>query len=255
MNKTVALKPVALKPVALLAASLVAAVTGCSSGSSTPTPAATHKTVKLTIFAASSLTNAFSAEAAAFAQKTGDQTTFSFAGSQELVAQLRQGAPADVVATADVATMLKVPHGSGAKVFARNRLVIVTARGNPKHVTGLADLARSDLVVVLAAPSVPAGKYAAKALSAAHVTAHPKSLEDNVRGVLTKVLLGEADVGIVYASDALSTKNVTAIRIPDSPIASYPALAVRPEGQAFVDFLLSPQGQAILARYGFLPPR
>lgn len=247
------------RPVVLLAASLAAAVavvTGCTSGASTPTPAATHKTVKLTIFAASSLTNAFSAEAAAFAQKTGDQTTFSFAGSQELVAQLRQGAPADVVATADLPTMRKVPHGSDAKVFARNRLVIVTARGNPKHVTGLADLARSDLVVVLAAPSVPAGKYAGKALAAAHVTAHPKSLEDNVRGVLTKVLLGEADVGIVYASDALSSaKNVTAIRIPESPIASYPVLAVHPEGQAFIDFLLSPQGQAILARYGFLPPR
>src|SRR4051794_16514083 len=240
---------------AATAAVVIATVTGCA-GSSSGTPAAQKSAVKLTIFAASSLTNAFSAEAAAFAQKTGDQTTFSFAGSQELVAQLRQGAPADVVATADLPTMLKVPHGSDAKVFARNRLVIVTARGNPKHVTGLADLARSDLVVVLAAPSVPAGKYAGKALAAAHVTAHPKSLEDNVRGVLTKVLLGEADVGIVYASDALSSaKNVTAIRIPESPIASYPVLAVHPEGQAFIDFLLSPQGQAILARYGFLPPR
>jgi molybdate transport system substrate-binding protein len=212
--------------------------------------------VKLTIFAASSLTNAFSAVAAAFAQKTGDQTTFSFAGSQELVAQLRQGAPADVVATADLPTMLKVPHGSDAKVFARNRLVIVTAHGNPKGITGIADLARSDLVVVLAGPRVPAGKYAAQALSAAHVTAHPKSLEDNVRSVLTKVQLGEADVGIVYASDALSAaKNVTTIRIPDAPIASYPVLAVHPQGQAFVDFLLSPQAQAVLARYGFLPPR
>ena len=240
----------------LLVTALVAAVTGCSASSSTPTPAVTQKTVKLTIFAASSLTNAFSAVAAAFAQKTGDQTTFSFAGSQELVAQLRQGAPADVVATADLPTMLKVPHGSAATVFARNRLVIVTARGNPKHVTGLADLARSDLVVVLAGPRVPAGKYAAQALASAHVTAHPKSLEDNVRSVLTKVQLGEADAGIVYASDALSAaKNVTTIRIPNSPIASYPALAVHPVGQAFVDFLLSPQGQAILARYGFLPPR
>src|SRR3954471_22956577 len=247
------------KPVALLAASViaaVAAVTGCSAGASTPTPSATHKTVKLTVFAAASLTNAFSAEAAAFAQKTGDQTTFSFAGSQQLVAQLRQGPPADVVATADMPTMLRVPHGAQAQVFARNRLVIVTAHGNPKHVGGLADLSRSDLIVVLAAPTVPAGKYAAKALSAAHVTAHPKSLEDNVRSVLTKVQLGEADVGIVYASDALSAKkDVTTIAIPHSPIASYPALAVHPSGQAFVDFLLSAQGQAILARYGFLPPR
>jgi len=241
----------------LVVASLLTTIAACS-GSSGPT-AGSHKTnepVKLTIFAASSLTNAFSAEAAAFAQKTGDQTTFSFAGSQELVAQLRQGAPADVVATADQPTMLRVPHGSQATVFARNRLVMITAHGNPKNVAGLADLSRSDLVVVLAAPTVPAGKYAAQALSAANVTAHPKSLEDNVRSVLTKVQLGEADAGIVYASDAQSAKNgVTAIAIPHAPIVSYPALAVRPAGQAFVDFLLSAQGQQILARYGFLPPR
>jgi molybdate transport system substrate-binding protein len=212
--------------------------------------------VKVTVFAASSLTNAFTAEAAAFAQATGDQTTFSFAGSQELVAQVREGAPADVVATADLQTMSKVPRGASAQVFARNRLVIITGATNPKHVTGLAALARPDLVVVLAAPAVPAGRYAAQALEAAHTTVHPKSLEDNVRGVLTKVALGEADAGIVYASDAKSAaKNVTTIPIPDSPVASYPALALHPAGQAFVDFLLSSQGQAILARYGFLPPR
>jgi len=242
-----------VKRLATAVAGLALVVTGCSGSSSTG--AQTNKVVKLTIFAASSLTNAFSAEAAAFAQKTGDQTTFSFAGSQELVAQLQQGAPADVVATADLQTMGKVPGGSAAHVFARNRLVIVTPHGNPKHVTGLTDLARSDLAVVVAGPTVPAGKYAARALSAAHVTVHPKSLEDNVRGVLTKVQLGEADAGIVYASDARSAaKNVTTIPIPNSPIASYPALAVHPAGQAFVDFLLSVQGQAILARYGFLPP-
>lgn len=236
----------------------LALLTACSgSSSSGPHATSTNKAqVKVTIFAASSLTNAFTALATAFAQRTGDQTTFSFAGSQELVAQVQQGAPADVVATADLATMRKLPGGADAKVFARNRLVVVTPRGNPKHVTGLADLGRSDVVVVLAAPTVPAGKYAAAALSAAGVTVHPKSLEDNVRSVLTKVQLGEADAGIVYASDAKSAaKNVTTIPIPDSPIASYPVLALHPAGAAFVDFLLSAQGQAILARYGFLPPR
>ena len=244
------------RPLTLLAAGALALAAGCSGSSPGPARITEHKTVRLTVFAASSLTNAFSAEAAAFAQKTGDQTTFSFAGSQELVAQLQQGAPADVVATADLQTMAKVPGASAARVFARNRLVIVTGAGNPKHVTGLADLARSDVVVVLAAAKVPAGRYAAQALAKANVVVHAKSLEDNVRGVLTKVQLGEADAGIVYASDAKSAaKNVTTIRIPDSPIASYPALAVHPAGQAFIDFLLSPQGQAILARYGFLPPQ
>jgi molybdate transport system substrate-binding protein len=208
------------------------------------------------VFAAASLTNVFAAEAAAFAQRSGQRVTFSFAGSQALVAQVRQGAPADVVATADLPTMAKLPGGSAARVFARNRLVIVTARGNPKHVSGLADLARSDLVVVLAARAVPAGHYAAEALASAGVTVHAKSLEDNVRGVLTKVQLGEADAGVVYASDAKSAgRDVTALPIPDAPVASYPVLVLHASGQAFADFLLSAEGQAILARYDFLPPR
>ena len=235
---------------------LLVALTGCG-GSSAPKAGTKNTTPPtVTVFAASSLTNAFAAEAAAFAQRSGQRTTFSFAGSQELVAQVREGAPADVVATADLPTMAKLPGGSAARVFARNRLVIVTARGNPKHVATLADLGRSDVVLVLAAPTVPAGRYAARALATAGVTVHPKSLEDNVRGVLTKVQLGEADAGIVYASDAKSAgRDITATPIPGAPVASYPVLVLRPVGQAFADFLLSAEGQAILARYDFLPPR
>ena len=240
------------------AAALVLSLSACG-GSSTPSghSANTHTTTppKITVFAASSLTNAFAAAAAAFTVKSGQQTTFSFAGSQALVAQIRQGAPADVVATADLPTMRKLPGGAKARVFARNRLVIVTARGNPRHIATLADLGRSDVVVVLAAPSVPAGRYAANALAAAGVTVHPKSLEDNVRSVLTKVQLGEADAGIVYFTDAKSAaRGVTSISIPDAPVASYPVLVLHPAGAAFADFLLSAQGQAILARFGFLPP-
>ena len=238
---------------ALSAVSL--ALSGCGGSSSTPTAKPSTTPPKITVFAASSLTNAFAAEAAAFSQKTGQSTTFSFAGSQALVAQIRQGAPADVVATADLPTMRKLPGGTKARVFARNRLVIVTARGNPQHITSLADLGRSGVVVVLAAPTVPAGRYAADALSAAGVTVHPKSLEDNVRSVLTKVQLGEADAGIVYVTDAKSAaKGVTTVAIPDAPVASYPVLALHPVGNAFADFLLSAEGQAILARFGFLPP-
>ncbi|MDQ1745966.1 MAG: molybdate transport system substrate-binding protein [Frankiaceae bacterium] len=212
----------------------------------------------ITVFAAASLTNAFAAEAAAYTKQSGVHVRFSFAGSQDLVAQLNQGAPADAVATADTATLGKLTvHLSGATtLFARNRLVIVTAPGNPKHIRSAADLAKPSVVVVLAAPTVPAGKYAVKALQAAHVTVHPKSLEDNVRGVLTKVELGEADAGIVYVTDAQSAgAKVGTVALPTSPIATYPAAAVDAAGQGFVDFLTSPAGQAILARFGFLPPR
>ena len=156
-------------------------------GVETPAPAATNKTVKLTIFAASSLTDAFSAEAAAFAQKTGDQTTFSFAGSQELVAQLRQGAPADVVATADLQTMLKVPHGSGCEGLCaqpsrhRHRAWQPQARHRTRGPRPVRP--RGGARCAVSARREVRRQSACRA----HVTAHPKSLEDNVRGVLTKV--------------------------------------------------------------------
>lgn len=224
------------------------ASSGCSDGGS-----AAGKAV--TVFAASSLTNVFAQEAAAFTASTGRQVRFSFAGSQELVAQIRQGAPADVVATADQTTMSKLPSASDAEVFARNRLVIVTPADNPAHIHTAADLALTGVDVVLAAPDVPAGRYAAKALAAAHVKVHPRSLENDVRSVLTKVELGEADAGIVYASDAQTAANrVKTIQLRTSPTASYPVLALHARGHLFVDFLLSQQGQAILRRAGFLAP-
>lgn len=225
----------------------------CGGGSNTASKPRT-----ITVFAAASLTDAFTAEAAAYAKQSGVHVRFSFAGSQDLVAQLDQGAPADAVATADTATLGKLTvHLSGATtLFARNRLVIVTAPGNPKHLASAADLARHGVVVVLAAPTVPAGKYAAEALQAAHVVVRPKSLEDNVRGVLTKIELGEADAGIIYVTDAKSAgAKVGTVALPTSPIATYPAAALDAAGQGFVDFLTSPDGQAILARFGFLPPR
>jgi molybdate transport system substrate-binding protein len=243
----------AVAAVALLVAAL-AACGGASGASSTSGRSGTP--AKITVFAASSLTNAFAAVAGAYAQATGAQATFSFAGSQELVAQVREGAPADVVATADLATMSTLPGAAAARVFARNRLVIVTAPGNPHSIRDLADLADRRLAVVLAAPAVPAGRYAAQALESAGVTLHPKSLENDVRSVLTKVQLGEADAGIVYATDARSAADgVTAVPLADAPDASYAVLAVRPTGRAFADFLLTDQAQTILARYGFLPPR
>jgi molybdate transport system substrate-binding protein len=235
---------------AALVAALVAVLAGCGGGS-----AAAPTTI--TVFAAASLTDAFHSAAAAYEKQSGVHVRFSFAGSQELVAQVNQGAPADVVATADTATMGKLTGSmlGSPVVFARNRLVIVTEPGNPKHLTGPADLARAGVVVVLAAPTVPAGRYAVQALAAASVTMHPKSLEDNVRGVLTKVELGEADAGIVYLTDAKSAgAKVVTVALPTSPVATYPVVAVRAAGQGFVDYVRSAAGQAVLVRFGFLPP-
>jgi len=241
--------------VAFAAAFVLAAA--CSNGGGTRR--------QVTVFAAASLSDAFKAMAKPFGKAHDNYSvSYNFAGSQQLVAQLQQGAKADAVATADQATMASVPAKDRIRapvVFARNRLVIAVGHGDPKHVQTLADLARSDLKVVLAAPAVPAGKYARQALAKAGVKVNPVSLEDNVEAVVTKVGLGEADAGIAYVTDATAGRNVDAVQIPDvdNVIADYPAVALsagsqRSGGQQFVDFLRSPSGQAILRRFGFLPP-
>lgn len=231
------------------------ALTSCGGGSS---GAGGAQQSKLTVFGASSLTDAFTAIGKAYeSAHSGAKVTFSFTASSDLVQQIQQGAPADVIATASTKTMDQVATelAAPAKPFARNKLVIVTAAGNPKHISSLADLSKQGLVVVLAAEGVPAGDYARQALADAHVTVHPKSLEDNVRGVLTKVELGEADAGIVYVTDALvAGKKVASVPLPTAPIATYPIAAVKHEGSPFVDFVLSSSGQQILHRYGFLSP-
>jgi len=216
----------------------------------------------LTVFAAASLQPAFDKIGAKLLSTQNLATTFSYAGTQTLTTQLTQGAPADVFASADVAHMTTI-HSAGllysqSVLFAHNRLEIAVAKGNPKGVHSLADLARSGLVVVLADPSVPAGKYAAQALAKAGVTVHPASLELQVTGVLTKVAFGEADAGIVYHSDIVSSGQVDGVVIPDTQnvIADYP-IAVLMSAQnvagavAFVDFVLSTDGQSILTAAGF----
>lgn len=235
----------------VVAVAAIALAGACSTGRGTR-----HS---VTVFAAASLTGAFKAMAKPFADShDGLSLTFSFAGSQELVAQLEQGARADAVATADRQTMDRVPRRRTLSpfVFARNHLVIAVARGNPKGVRSLADLARSDLKVVLAATAVPAGRYARDALAKAHVDVKPVSLEDNVEGVATKVGLGEADAGVVYATDATADRNLEAVAIPDAANveAEYVAAGLSANGLQFASFLRSSRGQAILRRFGFLPP-
>ncbi len=240
---------------------VVALAAACGSSSGTPSQAGSAPSLAasprtLTVFAASSLTTAFTAEGKAFeATHPGATVRFSFAGSQALVAQLAQGAPADVLATADTSSMAAAGL-SGARVFARNRLAIVTAPGNPKHLTGLTDLTRPGLRVVLAGPTVPVGKAARKALAAVHAAVRPVSLEADVKGVVTKVRLGEADAGIAYGTDVRAAKgSIAGIDLP-AISNSYPIAAVHPDdlATAFGDFLLSAQGQALLASFGFLPP-
>lgn len=189
--------------------------------------------------------------------------TFSFAGSQELAAQVKQGAPADALVTADTKTMDGLRSDTGAAtVIAKNRLVIATGKGNPKKVGALKDLADTKLKVVLAAPEVPVGRYSKKVLDAQKITVKPVSQEPNVRAVLTKVELGEADAGLVYKTDAATaTGKVDAVEIPDAQnaVAQYPAATLKSAknadaAAAFVQWLSGPEAQKILQDAGFQKP-
>jgi molybdate transport system substrate-binding protein len=217
----------------------------------------------LNVFAASSLTEAFTQLGEQFtADHPGVDVVCNFAGSSDLVAQLQQGAPADVLATADDANMSKVGELTDQPItFAANKLIIAVEPGNPKHITELADLGRKDLKVVLAAPEVPAGKYAQQALAKAGVTVAPVSLEVSVKGVVTKVSLGEADAGIVYVTDVDAAQGrIEGVAIPadQNVLATYPIAALNDaaspdDAQAFIDLVLSAEGQKVLAGHGFLP--
>ena len=216
----------------------------------------------VTVFAAASLKPAFDKIGQRLRADDNLVTTFNYAGTQTLTSQVTQGAPGDVFASADTAHMDTVQKAGllngQSRVFAHNKLEIVVAKGNPKSIQTLADLARQGLVVVLADPSVPAGKYAAQALKNAGVTVHPASLEQQVTGVLSKVSLGEADAGIVYVSDIVTSGKVDGVPIPDAQnvVADYPIAILKSAthqagASAFVDLVLSAQGQAILKTAGF----
>jgi molybdate transport system substrate-binding protein len=231
---------------------------------------------EIVVFAASSLTEAFKELGTAFAKANpGTQVTFNFAASSALATQINEGAPADVFASADTAQMKVVTDRRNAlepAVFAKNTPVVVVPKsGSP--VATFDELAKEGIKLVLAAKDVPIGRYAREILAKASATggvspdfsakvlSNLKSDEANVRGVLTKVQLGEADAGIVYGTDVgAAAGEVRAIQIPAqyNVIAEYPIAVISgpnvEEGEAFVAFVRSSEGLAILEKHGFAKP-
>jgi molybdate transport system substrate-binding protein len=230
----------------------------------------------LTVFAAASLTDAFTEIGAAFdAANPGVTTTFNFAGSQALRTQIEEGAPADVFASANKTQMDAVITASliteGAQQnFLTNKLVVILPSNNPAAVEKLEDLANPGIKLVLAAEEVPVGQYSRDAFDLMNgtfgadfkdkVLANVVSNEDNVKQVVTKVQLGEADAGIVYTSDAIAAPDLKTIEIPDdlNIIAKYPIAPLVDSENAelatkFIEYVLSAEGQAVLAKWGFVP--
>jgi molybdate transport system substrate-binding protein len=248
---------------ALLTVAVGATACACGStvGSAAPTPSAAAGSV--TVFAAASLTESF--EDLQTTLRTAAprlSVTYSFAGSGALAAQIQQGAPADVVATADTASMQRLVDAGlveAPATFARNTLEMLVAPGNPKGVRSLSDLGRADVKVILEDDTVPAGKYAARALATAGVTVHPVSRELDVKAAVAKVAGGEADATIVYVSDvAAAGTKAQGVAIPDAlnVTAEYPVAVVKSTGDhaaaaAFVDAVRGAAGQDALRRHGF----
>ncbi|MFJ7265156.1 molybdate ABC transporter substrate-binding protein [Streptomyces sp. NPDC099050] len=256
----------------LSAALLVPALAACGSGddkkdaaaSPSASSSAGPKAANLTVLAAASLTDVFKTAGAAYEKAhPGTKITFSFAGSQELAAQVKQGAPADALVTADTKTMTGLlAETNDPAIIAKNRLVIAAGKGNPFKIAGLKDLANTKLKVVLAAPEVPVGRYSKQILDAQKIEVKPVSQEPNVRAVLSKVELGEADAGLVYKTDTLkSGDKVAVVEIPDAEnaVASYPAASLKGSknaeaAAAFVTWLTTPEAQKILQDAGFQKP-
>ena len=210
---------------------------------------------ELVVFAASSLADV--------APAIDPDATLVLGGSNDLAAQLRDGADADVFLSASAGPVEELREAGlvqEPEVFASNRLVIVVPAANPAGIEHVRDLDRSGVKLVLGAPGVPIGDYAREALAGTEALAQVVSLEEDVKGVLGKVRLGEADAGIVYATDATAAgDNVLAVAIPNArqpEVRYYAALVAPPSdlGRAYLQRLLGAEGRAALERGGFLPP-
>lgn len=254
---------------AALAAVAALALAGCgddtpaassspSNSSSTPALSGT-----VNVFAAASLTGTFTQLGKDFeAAHPGVKVTFNFAGSSALAKQINSGAPADVFASAAPKNMDDVTDKGTATNFVKNTLEIAVPKGNPGKITGIKDFADKNKKIAICAAQVPCGAAAAKVFAAVGITAQPDSLEQDVKAALTKVSLGEVDAALVYKTDVLSAKDkVEGIEFPESskavneyPIATL-SKAPNPDGaKAFVDYVLSDKGKAVLTAAGFDAP-
>lgn len=259
-------------------AALALATSACGSSSKSTSAASTTSasptsttaapiTGSLNVFAAASLTGAFNdAKTKLTAANTALNLTYNFGGSNALVAQIQQGAPADVFASADMRNMQTLVTAGLVETpvtFARNKLQIAVKPGNPKRITGLADLARPGVTVVLEAQGVPAGDYTRQVLATKNITVNPKSLETDVKSALAKVTSGEADATVVYVTDvSAAAGRVTGVSLPDAdqPSITYPIAVVKATknhaaAQAFVDSALSGDVQKSLEAAGFSAPQ
>jgi molybdate transport system substrate-binding protein len=248
-----------------VAAILPVTLAACSSSSKSGSTSGSMKG-SLNVFAAASLTGAFNAAKPMLeASNPGLSLTYNFAGSNALVTQIEQGAPADVFASADEPNMNKLVTAKLVEspvIFAKNKLEIAVAPGNPKNITSMQDLAKSDVTVVLGEPGLPAGDYTRQVESKLGITITPKSLCPDVKTCITDVANGEADATVVYVTDVKAAgSKVAGVTIPDNlqPAINYPIAVVKAtknksSAEAFVKSAVSGTVQQQLLAAGFIAP-
>lgn len=245
---------------ALAAVVLLLGLAGCAPAASS------NSRGTLTVFAAASLKTSFTELASIYeGQHPGTHVRLSFAGSSDLATQIIQGAPVDVFASADTATMERVTQAGmadgGARVFAANTLAIAVPPGNPAGIRAFADLARPGTRLVACAPQVPCGAAAAAAAKRAGLDLEPVSEENSVTDVLGKVISGEADAGLVYRTDVrAAVGKVDSVPFPEAagtpaayPIATLAGTVDKAAAKAFVELVTGPEGRRVLAEAGFQP--
>jgi molybdate transport system substrate-binding protein len=259
-------KRVLLLALAVALGSLLSACGGGTQPTARNDGVAGSSSETITVLAAASLTEAFTQIGKDFeAKNPGSTVSFSFGSSATLATQIVQGAPADIFAAASPATMKVVSDAGAANPptsFASNTLQIAVVKGNPHKIKGLNDFADDGRRIALCAPQVPCGSAAIKIFAAAKIVPKPDTLEQDVKAVLQKISSDEVDAGLVYRTDVIAAADtVDGIEFPHAQqaINSYPIAALRDskspaQAQAFVDYVLSAEGQAVLERAGFAKP-